>query len=83
MDQPSGHEIHEDSDGEFCRAESIFSKKKVVRIYEQLKPIKLLLTELVGQCRIILFSVISAQVSCVITFLHLYYELCVSYFHKL
>ena len=52
MDQQSGNE---DSAGEFCCIESILSMKLLVFVS---KAIKLLLTELVGQCRNILEHIV-------------------------
>ena len=52
---------HEDSDGEFCCVGSIFSMKLLGFVS---KAIKLLLTELFGQCRNILplaFSALTSQ----------------------
>ena len=48
---------HEDSAGEFCCVESVFSMKLLGFVN---KVIKLLLTELVGQCRNILPLAFSA-----------------------
>ena len=51
---------HEDSAGEFCCVGSIFPMKLLVFVS---KAIKLLLTELVGQCRNILPLAFSAVTS--------------------
>ena len=51
---------HEDSAGEFCCVESIFSMKLLGFVS---KAIKLLLTELVGQCRNVLPLAFSALTS--------------------
>ena len=51
---------HEDSAGEFSCVESVFSMKLSEFVS---KAVKLLLTELVGQCRNILLSAFSALTS--------------------
>ena len=60
MDQLSGVSSHEDSAGEFCCAASIFSMKLLGFMSEA---IKLLLTELVGQCSSILPQAFSTLTS--------------------
>ena len=60
MDQQSGSGSHEDSAGEFCCVGSIFSVELLGFVS---KAIKLLLTELVSQCKNILPLVFSALTS--------------------